>query len=173
MKPLIQRITPGAARTDGNAVDIGAERIVLALNVPCYRANAEFIAEAFTVAHETGMTPRQMAERIAELEAGVNGLLAETGWHHIGIDALENAKRLVGAPDNEKMHREPAMPEGLPPLPPGTRYAGQLKDHTGDVVGYTFDLEDSDGWDTAPASWEGMKGREKEESAQWHLAVPI
>jgi len=33
------------------------------------QANARLIAEAFTVAHETGLTPRQLAERCEKLEA--------------------------------------------------------------------------------------------------------
>jgi hypothetical protein len=32
-------------------------------------ANARLIAEAFNVAHETGLTPRQLAERCGKLEA--------------------------------------------------------------------------------------------------------
>jgi hypothetical protein len=35
-------------------------------------ANANLIAEAFTVAHETGLTPRQLAERCKELEAALS-----------------------------------------------------------------------------------------------------
>jgi hypothetical protein len=35
------------------------------------KANANLIAEAFTVAHETGLTPRQLAERCKELEAAL------------------------------------------------------------------------------------------------------
>ena len=33
--------------------------------------SAELIAEAFTVAHETGLTPRQLAERCKELEEAI------------------------------------------------------------------------------------------------------
>lgn len=39
-------------------------------------ANAELIAEAFTVAHETGLTPRQLAERCAKLEAALQTIIA-------------------------------------------------------------------------------------------------
>jgi hypothetical protein len=35
------------------------------------RANVDLIAEAFTVAHETRLTPRQLAERCKELEAAL------------------------------------------------------------------------------------------------------
>lgn len=35
------------------------------------KANAHLIAEAFTVAHETGLTPRQLAERCEKLEAAL------------------------------------------------------------------------------------------------------
>lgn len=38
-------------------------------------ANARLIAEAGTVAHETGLTPRQLAERCKELEAAAKALL--------------------------------------------------------------------------------------------------
>lgn len=37
-------------------------------------ANAQLIAEAGTVAHETGLTPRQLAERCKELEAALSDL---------------------------------------------------------------------------------------------------
>lgn len=38
------------------------------------KANGALIAEAFNVATETGLTPRQLAERIVELEAALLGL---------------------------------------------------------------------------------------------------
>ena len=34
--------------------------------IPERKANAAFIAEAFNVAHETGMTPKQLVERVEE-----------------------------------------------------------------------------------------------------------
>jgi hypothetical protein len=37
-------------------------------------ADAHFIAEAFTVAHDTGLTPRQLAERCEKLEAALVGV---------------------------------------------------------------------------------------------------
>ena len=39
-------------------------------------ANAELIAEAFNVTHETGRTPRQLADERAELIAALDNLLA-------------------------------------------------------------------------------------------------
>jgi hypothetical protein len=39
-------------------------------------ANARLIAEAFTVAHETGLTPRQLAERCKELEAALSEVVS-------------------------------------------------------------------------------------------------
>lgn len=38
-------------------------------------ANARLIAEAGTVHHETGLTPRQLVERVKELEELLNGVL--------------------------------------------------------------------------------------------------
>jgi hypothetical protein len=35
------------------------------------KANADFIADAGTVYHETGLTPRQLLERVRELEADI------------------------------------------------------------------------------------------------------
>ncbi|MBN8968973.1 MAG: hypothetical protein J0G95_10990 [Rhizobiales bacterium] len=40
------------------------------------QANSSLIAEAFNVAHETSLTPRQLAERCARLEAAAKVLLA-------------------------------------------------------------------------------------------------
>lgn len=185
MKPLIERITQGPVRVHPQLITVvDQQKAHVAdcdgtheIDDETRKANAEFIAEAFTVAHETGMTPRQMAERIAELEAGVNGLLAETGWHHIGIDTLEEAKRLVGAPDNEKMHSpELTLPPGLPPLPPGTRYAGQLKDHEGAVEAHIWYPGRRVGRNL---KWSelgiraGRNGMAYGQAADWHLAVPI
>ncbi len=38
-------------------------------------ANSELIVEAFAVTHETGMTPRDLVERIEKLEKGLEKLL--------------------------------------------------------------------------------------------------
>ena len=40
-------------------------------------ANGKLIVEAFNVAHETGMSPRQLAERVKELERGTLELTQE------------------------------------------------------------------------------------------------
>lgn len=171
MKPLIERICTELGHVDDDA-------------------NDEFINEAFTVAHETQMTPRQMAERIAELEKRKpdyvwptikdyevsTGNIVGEGMTGFGIGW--NMARATNsmfldipiAPDPE-----PVLPAGLPPLPPGTRYAGQLKDHAGDVMGYAFDFNSPEhGWvhsGSLPfggrADWPGAG------SAQWHVAVPI
>lgn len=41
-------------------------------------ANADFIAEAFNVAHETGLTPRQLATALSNLREG--GHIAVAAW---------------------------------------------------------------------------------------------
>lgn len=48
------------------------------------KANARLIAEAGTVAHETGLTPRQLVERVKELEEALNGLLQEVDLAGLG-----------------------------------------------------------------------------------------
>ncbi len=50
------------------------------------QANARLIAEAGTVAHETGLTPRQLAERCKELEAALRDMLREFDDHSITDD---------------------------------------------------------------------------------------
>ncbi len=45
-------------------------------------ANADLIAEAGTVLHETGLTPRQLAEQRAALLAALRPFAALLGWHH-------------------------------------------------------------------------------------------
>lgn len=47
-------------------------------------ANARLIAEAGTVHHETGLTPRQLVERVKELEEALNGLLQEVDLAGLG-----------------------------------------------------------------------------------------
>jgi hypothetical protein len=59
-------------------------------------ANAELIAEAFTVAHETGLTPRQLAERCKELEAALK--VAQSCLASTTCDSLyDNAKAMISA----------------------------------------------------------------------------
>lgn len=50
------------------------------------RANVALIAEAFTLAHKTGLTPRQLAERCKELEAAAKNVAA---YHYAAVAALE------------------------------------------------------------------------------------
>jgi len=51
------------------------------------RANAELIAEAFNITHETGRTPRQLAEDVKELRAAMLPLLAIVDRLHRDIYA--------------------------------------------------------------------------------------
>jgi hypothetical protein len=74
------------------------------------RANVHLIAEAFTVAHETGLTPRQLAERCKELEAAlaeardyliprakfINGNPNKKNVEHILLDRVEDALAKTG-----------------------------------------------------------------------------
>lgn len=60
-------------------------------------------------------------------------------------------------------------PAHLPPLPPGSRYAGRLKDHTGLVEGWAI-TDFGTGWTYGP--WEGRADRPSHYSAVWHVALP-
>ena len=51
---------------EGYGINVEAEQV---------RANCRLIAEAGTVHHETGLTPRQLVERVKELEEALNGVL--------------------------------------------------------------------------------------------------
>ena len=44
--------------------------------------DAPLLAEAGTIYHETGLTPRQLAEQRAELLAALRPFAALLGWHH-------------------------------------------------------------------------------------------
>lgn len=211
MKPLIERITKGPAFIDNADDDMPYLDICVKVghhavcklwqdDAPCHdynerqHANAEFIAEAFTVAHETGLTPRQMADELSEFRAArkhMDDLFAEIGREGCDEQTVVALARktveldqepLAGLArdiDNmlhpERKHRAPVLPAGLPPLPPGTRYAGQLKDHEGRVNGWIYAPKDSAGWEYGhSAGWFGMKGEPPVESAHnWHVAVPI
>ena len=48
------------------------------------KANARLIAEAGTVRHETGLSPRQLVGRVKELEEALNGLLQEVDLAGLG-----------------------------------------------------------------------------------------
>lgn len=60
-------------------------------------------------------------------------------------------------------------PAHLPPLPPGSRYAGRLKDHDGRVDGWAF-AEGSSGWERN--KWYGMADEPRGLTADWHVALP-
>lgn len=64
---------------------------------------------------------------------------------------------------------ERELPTGLPPLPPGTRYAGRLKDYEDRVNGWVLD-ELEGGW-VKGDGW--CCGVNFTTSREWHLAVPI
>jgi hypothetical protein len=187
MKPLIERITKGpAAVLDCYTAALHNEafpreelvwevQCIDAGNTPAYATSeddAEFIAEAFTVAHETGMTPRQMAERIAQLERMLAIRQEDAAMQDFEAQFAESRPATFSA-DPDALHLGPEdrryrMPEGLPPLPPGTRYAGQLKDHEGRVEGWVTE-PGCPGWAYA-STWQGSPGDETED---WHVAVPI
>ncbi len=184
MKPLIERICEGpysvyANRQKGYTVNakhgfpVADIPVAEGLSLQDAEAHAEFVLEAFTVAHETGLTPRQMAERLKTLEP-------------LRLLVDEHCNRMVnlvmtGDPDKSmddilplKPEPEPVLPAGLPPLPPGTRYAGQLKDHDGGVEGWIYNAEDPDGWEYSTAlPWIGMEDDPTGDGADWHVAVPI
>lgn len=61
-------------------------------------ANAALIAEAFSVAHETGRTPRQMASRLGQLE-------------HVSKELLEALEMIRDADDDCKRDGLPAIPD--------------------------------------------------------------
>jgi len=55
-------------------------------------------------------------------------------------------------------------------LPPGTRYAGQLKDYEGTVTGYACPGSNDD-WGFY--DWAGMKNHSGASSGEFHIAIPI
>lgn len=65
------------------------------------QANADLIAEAFQACHRTGHTPRQLVERVEELEAVVKAALKTAqleeqpfrNWHNQAIEVLERAQQ--------------------------------------------------------------------------------
>lgn len=62
-------------------------------------------------------------------------------------------------------------PDGLPPLPPNTRYGGRLKDYDGLIEGHT--LIEGCPWDEESHKWSGMRRQPHLESALWHIALPL
>lgn len=72
---------------EGYGINVEAEQV---------RADCRLIAEAGTVHHETGLTPRQLVERVKELEAVVKAALKTAqieeqpfrNWHNQAVDAL-------------------------------------------------------------------------------------
>lgn len=67
---------------------------------------ADLIAEAGTVHHETGLTPRQLVERVKELEGALKGCAAvcagETMSKNGLVLALENARAALAKCQGEK-----------------------------------------------------------------------
>ncbi len=70
------------------------------------------------------------------------------------------------------MKTDPAIPPGLPPLPPNTRYGGLLRDHSGRLSAYVYDEKHRAGWDFG-LRWRGMEDDPQDDSAGWHVALPI
>jgi hypothetical protein len=59
-------------------------------------ANARLIAEAFNVAHETGLTPRQLAERCAKLEAFAQAVIeADQEGHMMPTWMVRDARAAI------------------------------------------------------------------------------
>ena len=71
--PWEQRISIRAANW-GTVAAVGVDPSLPHWDGP-QRANARLIAEAGTVAHETGLTPRQLVGRVKELEAAAKLVL--------------------------------------------------------------------------------------------------
>lgn len=59
-------------------------------------ANARLIAEAGTVAHETGLTPRQLAERCKELETALRLAAAQLAHYEPVAPAIRAALAKTG-----------------------------------------------------------------------------
>jgi hypothetical protein len=58
------------------------------------KANAELICEAFNVANETGLSPRQMQERIKELEESLKGLYDSIDDYYSSVKSLRFVHQL-------------------------------------------------------------------------------
>ena len=80
--PWEQRISIRAANW-GTVAAVGVDPSLPHWDGP-QRANARLIAEAGTVFHETQCTPRQLVERVKELEEALNGLLQEVDLAGLG-----------------------------------------------------------------------------------------
>lgn len=106
-RPLAERITPGKAQflssndfADPAAVLIEGETIAEAKPIGHrheMNANAELIAEVFNVTHETGRTPRQLADERAELIASLAPLrviVGATATLPEGESVMVNVSRL-------------------------------------------------------------------------------
>jgi hypothetical protein len=64
------------------------------------------------------------------------------------------------------------LPDNLPPLPPNTRYAGRLRDHSGRLAAFIYSATDPDGWEYS-SGWVGMDYDPQADTADWHVALPI
>ena len=60
-------------------------------------ANAALIAEAGTVANETGLTPRQLAERVVELEGLLRRIVTEDDNCELDQTTIETARAALRA----------------------------------------------------------------------------
>lgn len=90
-------------------------------------------------------------------------------------DALKSGSLIDDRSASEvKAPEEPGseLPPGVPPLPPGTRYGGRLRDYEGAVFGYTFYEQLDKCWDRKPAMW-GASRFPEFDSADWHIAIPL
>jgi hypothetical protein len=79
------------------------------------KANTDLIAEAFNVAHETGLTPRQLAERCVELEAAISEVAAI--WNRTDLPNGGDAKLMYLAVSAKIGGARPFYGAECPPYP--------------------------------------------------------
>lgn len=99
--------TPGPWRDMGQkrCVVHGPHGFLIDCNVPStypvspaeQEANTAFVAEAGTVLHETGLTPRQLVDQRVELLAACRAILSAGHDHQMPFDDWQKAKRIASA----------------------------------------------------------------------------
>lgn len=101
------------------------EKVVSAHDLFTFKtANAELIAEAFNVLHETGYTPRELAEQVKELWASLSCLFNTTTYPRPTLKAV----KVIAAEARAILykHQQPDQPPDQPISEPN-RYDKEKK----------------------------------------------
>lgn len=109
----------------------------------------------------------------ADLCAGLRKLQKSCYIKHMNTnDDIDESRPVADNAPAERTIGEHEIPADLPPLPPNTRYGGQLRDYDEPFVECHVLETGFDEWSRL-CFWNGMASEPESASADWHIAIPL